>query len=144
MERRCKQLVTSDTKVKVSSTLDKTTGKKNLTDGNPETCWTSQQGLPQIIHLVFPEPVCPMRLILTFQGGFVGTQCAIDVAASVVEPTWTTLTYIHPEDVNRRQIFQLPEDSSHGVQCMKLIFERSSDFFGRITLYELQVEGWTP
>lgn len=85
-----------------------------------------------------------MRLILTFQGGFVGTQCAIDVAASALEPIWTTLTHIHAEDVNRRQIFQLPEDSSQEIQCMKLIFERSSDFFGRITLYELQVEGWTP
>ncbi|KAI6012604.1 galactose-binding domain-like protein [Pisolithus orientalis] len=144
MEGPYKPLVTSDTKVKVSSTLDKTVGKKNLTDGNPETCWTSQQGLPQIIHLVFPEPVRPMRLILTFQGGFVGTQCAIDVAASASEPVWTTLTHIHPEDVNRRQVFQLPEGNSPGIQCMKFVMERSSDFFGRITLYELQVEGWTP
>ena len=28
---------------RVSSTLDKSVGKKYLTDGNPETCWTSQQ-----------------------------------------------------------------------------------------------------
>ncbi len=29
--------------LRVSSTLDKSVGKKNLTDGSPETCWTSQQ-----------------------------------------------------------------------------------------------------
>ncbi|KAL4070483.1 galactose-binding domain-like protein [Scleroderma citrinum] len=144
MEKLYKPLVTSDTRIKVSSTLDKTVGKKNLTDGNPETCWTSQQGLPQIIQLVFPERVCPVRLILTFQGGFVGTQCGIDTAVSPEDPSWSTLTYIHPEDVNRRQVFQLPEGGSDGIRCLKFRFEKSSDFFGRITLYELQLEGLTP
>ena len=28
---------------RVSSTLEKSTGKKNLIDGSPETCWTSTQ-----------------------------------------------------------------------------------------------------
>ncbi|KIJ66449.1 hypothetical protein HYDPIDRAFT_109487 [Hydnomerulius pinastri MD-312] len=137
-------LVTLDTKVKVSSTLDKTVGKKNLTDGNPETCWTSQQGLPQLVQLVFPTPVSPRRLVLTFQGGFVGTQCAVDVAASSEDPVWTTLTYIHPEDVNRRQVFELPDSVGNRILCLKLVFERSSDFFGRITIYELQIEGFSP
>lgn len=144
MEELYKPLVTSDTRIKVSSTLDKTAGKKNLTDGNPETCWTSQQGLPQIIQLVFPERVCPTRLILTFQGGFVGTHCSIDTAISSEDPSWSTLTHIHPEDVNRRQAFLLPEGAAGGIQCLKLRFEKSSDFFGRITLYELQVEGLAP
>ncbi|KAH7886248.1 galactose-binding domain-like protein [Phlebopus sp. FC_14] len=132
-------LLTSDTKVKVSSTLDKTVGKKNLTDGSPETCWTSQQGLPQVIQLIFPALVQPRRMILTFQGGFVGTQCAVEVALSPEKPVWVTLAHIHPEDVNRRQEFELPDGEE--IRCLKIIFESSSDFFGRVTLYELQVEG---
>jgi hypothetical protein len=28
-----------------------------------------------------------------------------------------------------------------GMQSMKLIFEESSDFYGRITVYELRIEG---
>ncbi|KAF9225305.1 hypothetical protein BS17DRAFT_700405 [Gyrodon lividus] len=136
-----KSLITSDTKVKVSSILDKTVGKKNLTDGSPETCWTSQQGLPQFIQLIFPEPVSPRRIAVTFQGGFAGTQCVVNVAVSSKEPVWTTWTHVHPEDVNRRQVFGLPEEGGKGIRCMKLVFEKSSDFFGRITIYELGVEG---
>ncbi|KAH8835113.1 hypothetical protein DL96DRAFT_23681 [Flagelloscypha sp. PMI_526] len=36
-------LITPETQIKVSSTLDKSVGKKHLVDGSPETCWTSQQ-----------------------------------------------------------------------------------------------------
>lgn len=61
MSSAYKSLIASDTKIKlvfpwltcayrlifqatrVSSVLDKAVGKKHLTDGNPETCWTSQQ-----------------------------------------------------------------------------------------------------
>jgi hypothetical protein len=28
-----------------------------------------------------------------------------------------------------------------GIQSMKLVFEESSDFYGRITVYELKIEG---
>ncbi|KAF8559896.1 hypothetical protein OG21DRAFT_1479774 [Imleria badia] len=141
MSGAVQSLITSDTKIKVSSILDKTVGKKHLTDGNPETCWTSQQGLPQFIQLVFPEAVLPRRIVLTFQGGFVGIQCVVEVAVSSAEPVWTTWTHIHPQDVNRRQIFELPGEAQDRIQCMRLVFERSSDFFGRITIYELHVEG---
>ncbi|KAI9570120.1 galactose-binding domain-like protein [Boletus coccyginus] len=135
-----KSLITLDTKIKVSSVLDKTAGKKHLTDGNPETCWTSQQGLPQFIQLVFPEAVLPRRIVLTFQGGFVAIHCTVEVAVSSERPVWRTWTHIHPEDVNRRQEFELPGEGED-IQCMRLVFERSSDFFGRITVYELGVQG---
>jgi hypothetical protein len=142
-------------------------GKKYLIDNNPETCWTSQQvnhhkftmssclimprwlyckGLPQYIQLGFSTPVIPKRLSLTFQGGFVGTRCLVNVLAcsqdtcvDMVKPEWQALTRIYPEDVNRRQIFDL--DAHERVQCLKLVFEESSDFFGRITVYDLTLEG---
>jgi hypothetical protein len=64
----------------------------------------------------------------------------VEVAVSSEEPVWTTCTHIHPEDVNRRQIFELLGEGQD-IRCMRLVFERSSDFFGRITIYELDVEG---
>lgn len=57
------------------------------------------------------------------------------------EPVWTTWTHLHPEDLNRRQVFELP-DEGEGIQCMRLVFEKSSDFFGRVTIYEFSVEGF--
>ncbi|KAG1734945.1 uncharacterized protein EDB91DRAFT_1238347 [Suillus paluster] len=120
---------------RVSSTLEKSTGKKHLTDNNPETCWTSQQGPGQYIHLTFEKPAIPRRVTIIFQGGFVGTKCRLG-------GTWT---YIHPEDANRRQVFDLITHRDglpgKGIQSMKLVFEESSDFYGRIIIYELKIEG---
>ncbi|KAI0785395.1 galactose-binding like protein [Irpex lacteus] len=134
------QLISPETKIKVSSTLDKSVGKKGLTDGSPESCWTSQQGTPQFIQLSFASPVIPRQIALTFQGGFVGRICSIDVQRSgggKVE--WERLTQVFPEDINCKQSFDLPGDA--GVTGMKLVFEESSDFFGRITVYDLQLLG---
>ncbi|KAG1779555.1 galactose-binding domain-like protein [Suillus placidus] len=134
--------------VKVSSTLEKSTGKKHLTDNNPETCWTSRQGSGQYIHLTFEKPAIPKRITIIFQGGFVGTKCRIEVSESPNRPEWQTWTYIHPEDANRRQTFDLiPHRDGllgEGIQSMKLVFEESSDFYGRITIYELKIEGLLP
>ncbi|KAH9043686.1 galactose-binding domain-like protein, partial [Lactarius pseudohatsudake] len=123
---------------RVSSTLDKSLGKSYLVDGSPETCWTSQQGLPQFIQLTFPSPVVPKRLSLTFQGGFVGTTCLV-ATQSQGTATWEQATYIYPEDANRAQTFDLL--IMEPVGGIKLIFEESSDFFGRVTVYDLMVEG---
>ena len=53
--------------------------------------------------------------------------------------SWQQLTYIYPEDVNRAQTFDLA--ITEPVGSIKLIFEESSDFFGRVTVYDLMVEG---
>lgn len=143
--------------------LDKSVGKKFLVDENPETCWTSQQvrdgiglcvnkvfmnflnpqGLPQYIHLAFSERVIPKRISFTFQGGFVGTQCSVYISSEVGNG-WNCLCTIYPEDVNRRQSFELGpsvDTTQTGVSAVKLVFEQSSDFFGRITVYDLKLEG---
>jgi len=132
------RLINQDTRIKVSSTLDSSIGKSCLVDGSPETCWTSQQGLPQYILLIFPSPVIPKRISLTFQGGFVGTTCAV-TTQSPDATSWQELTRIYPEDVNRAQLFDLA--AVEPVKGIKLVFEESSDFFGRITIYDLMIEG---
>ncbi|CEL61868.1 Nuclear receptor 2C2-associated protein OS=Danio rerio GN=nr2c2ap PE=2 SV=1 [Rhizoctonia solani AG-1 IB] len=143
-------LIDSSTTIKVSSTLDKSVGKKNLIDGSPETCWTSAAGLPQTIELVFSDPVTPTQLALTFQGGFVGTRCTVygilrqDIEDADDGSKWQSITQIYPEDINRRQTFGLAPgtsqiDLSKGVLRLRIVFEESSDFFGRITLYNLEL-----
>ena len=63
---------------------------------------------------------------------------------------WRIITRIFPEDVNRRQTFDIPSESqipgekgTQAVGQIKLVFEESSDFFGRITIYDLDLEGYT-
>jgi len=141
-------LLNQDTNIKVSSTLDKSCGKKNLVDGSPETCWTSQQGIPQYVQLTLPNPMIPKRLSITFQGGFVGTRCALSLllepSESSTRKEWNTWTYVYPEDVNRQQTFDLPwseREWGQGIDTIRIVFEESSDFFGRITVYDLQLFG---
>lgn len=55
--------------------------------------------------------------------------------------SWQELTRIYPEDANRAQMFDLA--AGEPVRAIKLVFEESSDFFGRITVYDLMIEGET-
>lgn len=106
------------------------------------------QGLPQFIQLGFPSRVIPKRLSIVFQGGFVGRRCAVYISRTDSDMAWQILSRIYPEDVNRRQSFDLvptqPELLEGGVTSIKLVFEESSDFFGRITVYDLKLEGTLP
>jgi len=103
------------------------------------------QGLPQFIQLGFPNRIIPKRLSIVFQGGFVGTRCAVCIPGIDSNSTWQILCHLYPEDVNRRQNFDLVPTQSEllegGVSSIKLVFEESSDFFGRITVYDLKLEG---
>ena len=49
------------------------------------------------------------------------------------------------EDNDRPQSFTLAPDPPNSLDCgvekLKLTFEGSSDFFGRITIYDLRLEG---
>ena len=86
----------------------------------------------------------PKVVSITFQGGFVGTRCSIQ-APSPASGEWEIVTKVFPEDNNRPQKFTLTPDPpgalSGGVEKLKLMFEEGSDFFGRITIYDLRLEG---
>jgi len=131
--------VDETTAIKVSS-VEKPAKKEHLIDGSSETCWTSQAGLPQCIRLSFSANVIPKRLIITFQGGFVGTRCVVSAPDG---EDGEAITTIFPENFNRQQVFDIPPHPkmAEGISSLKLVFEESSDFFGRITVYELKVEG---
>ena len=58
---------------------------------------------------------------------------------------WELVAKVFPEDNNRPQKFTLTPDTpgalDSGVEKLKLTFEEGSDFFGRITIYDLRLEG---
>ncbi|KAF8337391.1 galactose-binding domain-like protein, partial [Cantharellus anzutake] len=144
----------SDRLFRVSSTLDKSLSKKFLTDGNPETCWSSTQGTPQHVELAFENPVILRNLSLTFQGGFVGTRCAIYIKSgenatqdgnTTDARQWELVERYYPEDVNRKQIFPIQTQLEPKRSCeqLRIVFEQSSDFFGRVVVYDLDLDGDT-
>ena len=121
--------------------LDVSTGEHCEDEGR--TLLITHQGTPQYIQLIFPELVAPKQLSITFQGGFVGTKCAVQVLSKVDAQEWQLYTHVFPEDVNRKQTFQLAasETVPIGTTGIRLVFEESSAFFGRVTIYDLQLYG---
>ncbi|KAI8089139.1 galactose-binding domain-like protein [Halteromyces radiatus] len=138
-------LINQDTRIKVSSVLNRDTpsfGKQHLIDGSEETCWNSEQGLPQHILIDFGTPATVTDIILTFQGGFVGKTCvALGSTADQPNDYSVHLATFYPQDINPMQTFPIPNNNNVPIQRLKLIFEESTDFYGRITIYKLDVLG---
>lgn len=71
-----------------------------------------------------------------------GTQCSLEISSDGDKAEWRPWTKVYPEDVNRKQTFDLPDETiQEGIRGLRIVFEESSDFFGRITVYDLQLLG---
>ena len=90
------------------------------------------QGSPQWVSLEFEEKVSVSALCLQFQGGFCGKECQVEVDGE------KKIMDFYPEDANKVQSFQFPE-ALPSVKKVRVIFNSSSDFYGRITLYLLEL-----
>ncbi|KAJ3180525.1 Nuclear receptor 2C2-associated protein [Geranomyces variabilis] len=150
--------------IRVSSTLNRDVrsyGKQFLTDGSDETCWNSDQGSPQHITIHFADndsaalAICELHLM--FQGGFAGKECTLlgqsatattdagddnnnnsDSAAAA----WETLLDFYPVDANHLQVFAAPDAvQTKTWKRLRVLFKTSTDFYGRITVYRLDVRG---
>ena len=67
-------------------------------------------------------------------GGFVGKECYVET-----EGTNKVLEF-YPEDSNKLQNFYLKERIN--VKKIRIAFNSSTDFYGRITIYKLDVYAW--
>ncbi|KFW07102.1 Nuclear receptor 2C2-associated protein, partial [Fulmarus glacialis] len=128
---------------RVSSVLNrdvKQFGKKHMFDASEETCWNSDQGTCQWVTLDFPHTVKVSQLHIQFQGGFSSRLCTLEGCRAGEE--LVKISDLYPEDVNAMQIsfavFQLEETV---LDKLKITFENSTDFFGRIVVYHLRVLG---
>ncbi|XP_029469920.1 nuclear receptor 2C2-associated protein [Rhinatrema bivittatum] len=132
-------LLSMGTVSRVSSVLNKDAkqfGKKYLFDGNEDTCWNSDQGTPQWILLEFPKSVEISHLHIQFQGGFASRTCRLEGCTK--NEAFEKITDLYPEDINALQRFTV---SGKPVEKLKIVFENSTDFFGRIIVYHLDVLG---
>lgn len=104
----------------------------------------SFKGLPQSIHIAFNEPMAlsiDSRLEIKFQGGFVGSVFHLSFDDSSGTNIYKKSFY--PDDVNDLQVLQLePANVIQNIKKMTILFEKSSDFFGRIIIYDLRLISW--
>lgn len=103
------------------------------------------QGLPQQINIIFADAVPSLdvtttSLCIKFQGGFVGSEMRVTFLNASAERMLTKTFY--PDDINDLQKFQFETDGTNtveNVRKMEIVFEKSSDFFGRIIIYHLDM-----
>lgn len=139
-EQRLVQL--KNFKCKVSSTQESSGNfsKQNMFDDSEDTCWYSKPGSNQFIILAFDKPVVLAQIKIMFQGGFVGTTTLVESERSQLG--WVGLCEaFHLEDGNALQTLSLPSDGV-AYQMYRINFVSSSDFYGRITIYKLEVFGY--
>lgn len=84
------------------------------------------------------------RLKFKFQGGFVGCVAIVSLEDSNSQSIYKNCFY--PDDINDMQTFMLNDkaDVSDGkalenVKKLSILFEKSSDFFGRIIIYHFEL-----
>lgn len=118
-------------------------GPALMFDGRGDTCWNSDQSSAgQWVELAFRAPVAVAAVALTFQGGFVGQGGRVLVrlaGGGAPAGGWQPLAELEPDDTNARQEFPLPP--TPGVAALRVEFDRSTDFYGRVTVYQLEVLG---
>ncbi|TGZ58870.1 hypothetical protein CRM22_009395 [Opisthorchis felineus] len=129
----------------VSSVLNrdiKQFGKAHLFDGNPETCWSSDSGSPQWIHISLKSPECINAIRIQFQGGFSGLDTTLEAwndnefvgrgkdAKATVE--------LFPKDTNVLQT--LPVSLSEPFLHYRIVFHSTTDFYGRVIVYQLSLQ----
>lgn len=75
-----------------------------------------------------------------FQGGFVGQECVFqfyEEQPKNKEPPKIELNDFYPEDINSNQIYSMA--SPVKTKFIRILFRKSTDFFGRIIIYKLKV-----
>lgn len=66
-----------------------------------------------------------------------GKDCSVESAS---EPNkWETVEPFYPEDINSSQTFHLTKPIT--TRYLRFVFNSSTDFFGRIIVYSLDIFG---
>lgn len=142
------------TTARASSVLNKNSnlyGPMNALDITNETsCWNSDavpSGSDEPITFTInfgPNRIVQVEEIrIQFQGGFVVEECTAHICkgGNCGGEDWLELEEpIEPEDVNDVQTFEIT-DADRTCNMLRLSFEGSSDFYGRVTIYKLEVWG---
>jgi len=132
-------------KHKASSVLNRSSEFKSehMFNDDDITCWNSDQGTPQFVLFDFLEAVLVSEIRVMFQGGFVGREGKVEVGNSM-DALVEVASMDEVEDSNSLQCFAISSSSSSKdawCRYLRIFFPCSTDFYGRVTIYKLQVMG---
>ena len=116
---------------------------------NTSSCWNSEGSddqSSQWIQLDFGRRVLPRQVRLQFQAGFSAESCAVQTKVESSDDIgcsrWTTVETFELCDAHEVQVRQIHESSeSLEWSSLRLVFDDFTDFYGRVTIYQLEVLG---
>ncbi|CAJ1942396.1 unnamed protein product [Cylindrotheca closterium] len=120
--------------------------KKAFDYENDTNCWNSEgssSGKQDCYFIVeFERLVIPTEVRIQFQAGFSSEEVYVSrlgANANSYEP----VDELEAEDEHEMQVFPLPvtDEAKEGSSALKLEFKEFTDFYGRVTIYQLQVWG---
>ena len=112
-----------------------------------DSCWNSDGGCEQGQWLSFDylgKTVVMRRLSIMFQGGFVGQDAIIEIKDCKDGEVGATINMDEIkriEDSNELQQWDIPESLCCKGKFIKISFPTSTDFYGRVTIYRLEMWG---
>lgn len=125
-------------------------GPLNALNNETEEAWksgASEYSDPlQYFEIHFKRNVSVHELGVQFQGGFVGMDCIV-FRRSTEDDDWEEFDqlFMETKESNEVQIFvvELDPDQTAAEPCdaTRIEFEKSSDFYGRIVIYSLEIWG---
>lgn len=78
------------------------------------------------------------EIVIEFQGGFAGKDCHIEAGNDSKDIK--KIQDFYPDDTNTVQKFKL--NQSVDGSMFRIVFNTSTDFFGRIIIYKLCMYSW--
>lgn len=122
-------------------------GPKHAFDyANSTTCWNSEgssSGKKECYFCVdFGRLVKPTELRIQFQAGFSAEQTYV-LKQSQDGQQYEQIEELETEDEHEMQVFPLPCGTAPGssTSSIKMVFDEFTDFYGRVTIYQLQIWG---
>lgn len=122
---------------------------------NSSSCWNSEgieQGSSRVgtdrtnqwIRLDFGRRITPVEVRIQFQAGFAGESCILQGTNEEKDWDWDTVDEMEFEDVHEVQIHALEtaDRSRPMYSSLKLAFSDLTDFYGRVTIYRLEIWGY--
>ena len=123
-------------------------GPKNVFDyENGTNCWNSEgdpSGKVDCHFIVeFGRLVIPTEVRIQFQAGFSSEEVYV-YRLGANSSSFELVEELEAEDEHEMQVFPLPvsDEAKAGSSALKLEFKEFTDFYGRVTIYQLQVWGY--
>lgn len=116
----------------------------NALNDSSSSCWNSEgqedTSAAHTFRVDFGRTVQVARLGIEFQAGFVAKTCQVE---AFVKDEWIVVVEeVDLEDIHEMQTVPMDDDEA-AVECtaLRLTLQDFTDFYGRITIYKLEVWG---